>query len=228
MSSQAEVHSIEALKDFRAVLALYSDDTLGALGAVDAEVRRTAHWLQQDRPYYWQEQIKRRREAVASAKSEVFRRQLQKKPDYSPSMSEPVENLRRAEASLADAEKRLILVRKWQTLFNQAVLEYHGSAQRLKDLAASDIPRAVNALVRIIDALEAYLQVAPPSGLGPAPATSEGAAVKVTAPAHFETIASQVLDAEPPPQASPESTAAAASPAEDRSMEPDESPQAGD
>jgi hypothetical protein len=198
MSSQAEVHSIEALKDFRTVLALYSEDTLAAMGAVEAEVRRTTHWLQQDRPYYWQEQIKRRREAVASAKSEVFRRKLQKKPDYSPSMSEPMEILRRAEASLQDAEKRLILVRKWQTLFNQAVLEYHGSAQRLKDLAASDVPRAVNALVRIIEALEAYLQVAPPSELGQDSATRSGTPSVVAASAEFEKIAAHVLDAEPP------------------------------
>src|SRR5271165_1929842 len=98
MSTQAEVHSIEALKDFRAVLALYSDDTLAALGAVEAEIRRTTQWLQQDRPVYWQDQLKRRREEVAAAKAEVFRRKLQKKPDYSPAMSEPLEVLRRAEA----------------------------------------------------------------------------------------------------------------------------------
>ena len=63
---------------------------------------------------------------MASAKAEVFRRRLQKTPDYSPSLSEPMEILRRAEASLQDAEKRLLLVRKWQPLFHQAVLEYHG------------------------------------------------------------------------------------------------------
>jgi hypothetical protein len=210
MSSQAEVHSIEALKDFRAVLALYSEDTLAALGAVEAEVRRTTFWLQQERPFYWQEQIKRRREAVASAKSEVFRRQLQKKPDYSPSMSEPMEILRRAEASLQDAEKRLVMVRKWQTLFNQAVLEYHGSVQRLKDLAASDVPRAVNALVRIVDALEAYLQVAAPSNLGTAPAALAGAPGRSAAPAEFETIAGRVLDAEPPSEPVPASSPASA------------------
>src|SRR5208337_4751327 len=166
MSSQAEVHSIDALKDFRTALALYSEDTLSALGAVEAEVRRTGQWLQQERPCYWQEQIKRRREQVASAKAEVFRRRLQKTPEYSPSLSEPMEILRRAEASLQDAEKRLLQVRKWQPLFHQAVLEYHGSIQRIKDLAASDVPRALTVLTRMIDALEAYLRIAPPPGLG--------------------------------------------------------------
>ena len=112
-------------------------------------------WLQDERPYYWQEQIKRRREQVGLAKSELFRRQLQKRPDYTPPMSEQKENLRKAEASLQDAEKRLAMVRKWQPLFKQAVLEYHASVQRLKDLSAGDVPRAVNLLTRLIDALEA-------------------------------------------------------------------------
>src|SRR5947209_2297910 len=159
MSSQATVHSIDALKDLRTALALYGDDTLAALGAIEAEVRRTVRWLQEERPYYWQEQIKRRREQVSIAKSEVFRRQLQKRPDYTPPMSEQMDNLRRAEASLQDAEKHLAMVRKWQPALQHAVLEYHASVQRLKDLAASDVPGAVNLLSRLIDALEAYLRV---------------------------------------------------------------------
>ena len=163
-------------------------------------MRRTGQWLQQERPYYWQEQIKRRREQVAAAKAEVFRRKLQKTPDHHPSLSEPMEILRRAEASLQDAEKRLILVRKWQPLFHQAVLEYHGSIRRIKDLAASDVPRAVTVLTRMIDALEAYLRVAAPSGLAPSPAPETGSlpmeaqAATRAAPAEFESIAVQVIN----------------------------------
>jgi hypothetical protein len=191
MSSQATVHSIDALKDLRTALALYGEDTLGALGAVEAEVRRTMRWLTEERPYYWQEQIKRRREQVALAKSELYRRQLQKRPDYTPPMSEQKENLRKAEAGLQDAEKRLAMVRKWQPLFKQAVLEYHASVQRLKDLSAGDVPRAVNLLTRLIDALEAYLRVAPPSGLGPEPALATS-----RAPESFVSIATEILDAD--------------------------------
>ncbi len=191
MSSQATVHSVDALKELRTALALYGEDTLGALGAVEAEVRRTMRWLQDERPYYWQEQIKRRREQVGLAKSELFRRQLQKRPDYTPPMSEQKENLRKAEASLQDAEKRLAMVRKWQPLFKQAVLEYHASVQRLKDLSAGDVPRAVNLLTRLFDALEAYLRVAPPSGLGLEPGLATGGA-----PAPFVSIATEILDAD--------------------------------
>src|SRR5262249_25758784 len=163
MSSQAEVRSIEALKDFRSALALYGEDTLAALGAAEAEVRRTVLWLQQDRPYYWQEQIKRRRERVASARADLFRLKLQKTPEHHPSLAEPKERLRHAEASLQDAEKRLTLVRKWQPALQQAVLEYHGGVQRLKDMAAADVPAAMALLARIVDALEAYLRVEVPN-----------------------------------------------------------------
>ena len=166
MSSQAAVHSIEELKNFRVALALYGEDTLGTLGAVEAEVRRMLRWVEEERPAYWHDQIKRRREQVAMARADVFRRNLQKKPDYNPAMSEQKEALRKAEASLQDAEKRLVMVRKWQPLLRHAVLEYHASVQRLKDIAAGDVPSGVNLLTRIVDALEAYLQVAPPSGVG--------------------------------------------------------------
>jgi hypothetical protein len=163
MSNQADVRSIDALKEFRVALALYSEETLAALGAVEAEVKRTVQWLQHDRRMYWQEQIKRRREQVAMAKAEVFRRKLQKTPEHTPAFSEQKEILRQAEASLHDAEMRAAMVKKWEPALQHAVLEYHGSIRRIKDLASGDVPRGMIVLEKIIDALEAYLRAAPPS-----------------------------------------------------------------
>ena len=125
------------------------------------------------------------------ARADVFRKNLQKRPDHKPAMSEQKEALRKAEASLQDAEKRLALVRKWQPTFKHAVLEYHASVQRIKDLAAGDVPSAVNLLTRIVDALEAYLRVAPPSGLGP---SADGPADRAAAAAPLVSIATTVLD----------------------------------
>lgn len=202
MSNQIAVNSIDALKDLRVALALYGEDTLAALGAVGAEIRRTVFWLQQERPWYWQEQIKRRREEVASARAEVFRRQLAK----SSSMSEQVENLKRAEASLADAERRLGLTRKWQFQLHHAVLEYQASIRRIKSLAAGDVPSAVNLLTRLIDSLEAYLHTsmgAMSSTLSPTVSTSATNSPPSLAPAPFEAIATRMLDEEPAAEAPP-------------------------
>ena len=84
MSNQADVRSIDAIRGFRVALALFAEDALAALGAVDMEAKRTVQWVQHDRRAYWQEQIKRRREQVAMAKAEVFRRKLAKTDDYTP------------------------------------------------------------------------------------------------------------------------------------------------
>jgi hypothetical protein len=187
MSSQATVHSVEALKSLRGALSLYGEDTLAALGAVESEVRRTTLWLEQNRPAYWHEQIKRRREEVSMAKGEVFRKKIQKRPDYAPPMSEQMDNLRKAEAALQEAEKRLLMVRKWQPRFQHAVLEFHATIQRLKDIAATDVPNAALLLGRIVESLEAYFRVHPPSGAvlgtdeGPGRATPEMEAIATRA-----------------------------------------------
>jgi hypothetical protein len=218
MSSQAAVHSIDELKNFRVALALYGEDTLATLGAVEAEVRRTLRWLHEERPAYWQDQIKRRGEQVALARSEVFRRNLQKKPDYAPAMSEQKEALRKAEASLHDAEKRLALVRKWRPLLDHAVLEYHASIQRLKDLSAADVTSAVNLMTRMIDALEAYLRVAPPAELA---AGGEPGGYAGATPPRLIAIAAQVVDEN---EAALEAAAAARLDAEAKSRADAESP----
>jgi hypothetical protein len=224
MSSQASVKSIDTLKELRVALALYGEDTLGAIGSVDAEVRRTLRWLQEEQPVYWQNQIKRRREEVSSARAEVFKKNLQKRPDYNPPMSEQKENLRKAEANLQDAEKRLAAVKKWQPLFKHAVLEYHASVQRIKDIAAGDAPRAVNLLSRMIDALEAYLRVTPPSGLELLPDRGTGAGSTMAIPtAQIDSVAVTALD-EAEAAAALEAKAKADARAADGAELPDEGP----
>ena len=103
------------------------------------------------------------------------------------------------------------MVRKWQPLFHQAVLEYHGSVQRLKDLAAADVPRAVNCPGADHRRPRGLSSGGAALGAGPAPTTSQGVSAATSlAPAEFETIASQILDAEPPPDAASASPADAA------------------
>jgi hypothetical protein len=191
MSSQANVQSIELLKDFRVALALFGEDMLSALGAAESELRRTLQWLQQEQPAYWQDQIKRRQERLAQARAEVFKRKLQKTADYNPAMSEQKENLRRAEAAVVEAEKKLVMVRKWQPVLQQAALEYHGTIQRLKDLSAGDVPSAVNLLTRLVDLLESYLRLAAPSG---AVAGETGVQGSLMGSPIFTTIAAKAMD----------------------------------
>lgn len=183
MGEQAAVRSVDALRDFRAALATFAEEALAALGGVDMEVRRTVQWVQHDRRDYWLGQIKRRREQVAMARAEVFRRKLAKTDDHNPAMSEQKELLRKAEAGLREAEHRAGLVKKWEPALQQAVLEYRAAAMRISNLASGDVPRAIAVMARIVEALEAYLLEVPPSAEG--------------GPSPLGPIAESVLAAEP-------------------------------
>ena len=166
MSNQADVRSIDALRDFRAILTLYSEDAQGAIGAVKMEARRTLQWLHHDRKLHWGEQIKRRREQVASARAEVARRRLAKTPEHTPAFSEQKELLRQAEAGLREAEMKVALIKKWEPALQLAVLELYAGIRRIGDLSGTDVPRASMLLGRIVDALEAYVRETAPTGIG--------------------------------------------------------------
>ncbi len=199
MGDQASVHSIDALKDLRASMALFGEDALAALGTVDMEIRRTVQWLQHDRRMYWQNQIKRRREAVAQANAEVFRRKLAARPGSSPAYSEQKELLAKAEASLRDAEARAAMVKKWEPALQLAILEYRGTTRRIASLASSDALRAVALLERMVDALEAYLRVTAPSGRGgPSPLESFASAIEADAPSTGDEPVGVVGEADAP------------------------------
>jgi hypothetical protein len=77
-------------------------------------------------------------------------------------------------------------------------------------------------LTRIIDALEAYLQVAPPSGPG---LGAEATSARVTAPAQFISIATTVMDQSAVVE---EAEAAARGEAEAKAHAQAEAPAAGD
>ncbi len=185
MSSQADVRSIEALKEFRAALAMYAEEALGAVASVKMEARRTVYWVQHDRKSYWQEQLKRRREQVAAARAEVARRRLAKTPEHTPAYSEQKELLRHAEAGLREAESRLVLIKKWEPMLAQAVLEMHASIRRIGDLAGGDVPRAQHLLGRLVEALEAYIREPHPARPG------------LSAASGFGSIADAILAEEP-------------------------------
>ncbi|MBX6311573.1 MAG: hypothetical protein IRY99_01415 [Isosphaeraceae bacterium] len=162
--SQASVYSIDALKEFRATLVAFAEDAMNALGGVDMEARRTTRWLVEEQRLYWEGEIKRRREKVAMARSELSRRKLSGMFGHATSHSEQKELLEIAESRLKEAEQRALKVKKWTPVLQQTILEYQSTTRQLVDLIGGELPRALALLDRIIDSLEAYTQVAPPSG----------------------------------------------------------------
>lgn len=171
---QANVRSVDALKDLRAAIVVYAEEVLGALGAAEMELRRTTRWLSDEQGQYWVGEIKRRKEKLSSARAELSRRKMSQMNGQSSSHSEQRELVEEAEKRLQEAETRLAKVKKWIPILQQATLEYHSTSRRLEGLVSGDLPKALAQLERVMDRIEAYLQVAPPTGTSALGGTGSG------------------------------------------------------
>ena len=59
VGGQANVQSLDALRDLRLSLITFGERVENALGELRSKIDRTMAWLQQDRPMYWREQERR-------------------------------------------------------------------------------------------------------------------------------------------------------------------------
>ena len=71
-----KVTSLEALEDFRAKLIVYRDKASRVLDEVSDDVTRTRVWLENERPAYWQAQVRRLNRDLETAQQELFSAQL--------------------------------------------------------------------------------------------------------------------------------------------------------
>src|SRR5258708_39755380 len=99
MEGSADVHSIEALRDWHAALCVFRAEAMEALASVALEIQRADAWLD-DQLRYWQREVRDCEEGVVRAKTELANRRF---PDYSgriPDCSVQEENLWKAESRL--------------------------------------------------------------------------------------------------------------------------------
>ena len=78
MALPVDVSSIDVLRDVRAALVLFGDDSKNALGQTEMEIRRCVQWLTQDQRLHWQTEIKKRKEKLSEARAELSRKQMGK------------------------------------------------------------------------------------------------------------------------------------------------------
>jgi capsule polysaccharide export protein KpsE/RkpR len=158
--SQANVRSVEALKDFKNALIAYAEEARNALNGVDMEVRRTRDWLDRDQLMYWQTQVKKRNEMVSQARADLFRRQISQGNSGSVSDSDQKEALRIAIQRLRNAEEKLAKVKKWGPVLDHAIAEYNSAARPLGDRISGDLVNSLALLDRMaFDGVELQLFV---------------------------------------------------------------------
>lgn len=154
----ARVTSVEALRDAKTALAKFVHEVSTALGEVDVEAGRTIQWLRMEQVPFWKNQIIRRSELLARARSELLRKQLSSMQE-NPSCVDERKAVEQAKAALADAEVRLKRTKFWITELDREWTLYRGSITALQDLTQRDAPRGLARIEKLIRTLYAYAAV---------------------------------------------------------------------
>src|SRR4051794_13174243 len=163
MSMGANVRSVDAIKDFKVTLINFAEEARIALSSADMEIRQIRNWLTRDQLSYWQSQVKRCQERVSMARTELHRRQLSQANSDAVSDTDQKEALRDAQRKLREAEEKVERIKRWVPVLEHAISEYHSQSQPLGDRLAGSFVASLNVLDRMINALDSYLSMAPPT-----------------------------------------------------------------
>lgn len=133
-----------------------------ALGDAESEMHRTLVWLETEQDSFWQGQIRKRQEIVTRAKEAVRMKKVFKDAVGSrQSVVDEEKALQIAQKRLAEAEQKLLAVRKWSRVLQKEVELYKGSVQRFATTAQADLPAAAAHLENLSAKLDAYVAVQP-------------------------------------------------------------------
>jgi hypothetical protein len=181
VADQADVRSIDAVRDWYAALTTYGETLAEAMSGVELEIRRGFDWLAEQSDV-WKRAVRDCERDVTQAKAELASRRF---PDFSGRMPDTTvqeKALRVAKARLEYAEDQVERVRAWSGRLPKMIEEsYRGPAHRLVTFLELDLPKGRAGLDRRIGALESYAGLRPdyapaPSATAPPPAPAKPAA----------------------------------------------------
>src|SRR5581483_10491718 len=170
MPDNADVRSIDALRDWHAALVTYGEGLAEALAGIELEIRRAYEWLDEQLAL-WRRAVRDCEDEVTRAKAELAQRKVPTWDGRDPDCTVQERNLRRARARLAHAEEQVVKCRQWIGRLPKFVDElYAGSARRLGNFLEAELPKGLAELARRLAALESYAGLRP--DFAPAPSLS--------------------------------------------------------
>lgn len=187
MSSGANVQSIEALKQFRVALCKFVEAARVSLGEAEADLQRHGFWVSEDRHRYWKSEIRTREEKFRQAKLVLLEKKLQKTSSGGrPSCVDEEKAVAVAQRRFEESQLKLANTTRWVRRLEEQVFQYKGLLQSLNHSLDQDFPNGLAWLDRMIDSLEQYVALAPPTELPPAMEELGTASRPVTVPEHSE------------------------------------------
>ncbi len=167
---QADVRSIQAIRDWLATLSEYRESANGTLTGVEMEIRRGLDWVE-EQGRLWAKTIKDVEQDLWQAKQDLNARKSPNWDGREPDTTVQERAVRRCQARLEHAEEQKAKCRQWLQKLPTLIDEtYRGSANRLSLFLDGDLARATALLGKQVQSLEAYAGMRP--DFAPTPGSS--------------------------------------------------------
>lgn len=153
MADKANVSRVDALEDFRASLITYMEKAGMSLAEVSDEVTRLRVWLLNNQIPHWKTEIRRRTRKLNDAQQELFSAELSSMMDSTTLQKRQVE---RCQEALREAETKLRATQSWIRSFDSQVEPMARNLERLRNMVANDLPKAVAYLAQAVKNLDEY------------------------------------------------------------------------
>ncbi len=161
MAEHAHVGSIEVIGELRGRLVQTSELLTRTGEECLSQATRILSWVQGPQMEHWKQQIRKREQKFASARSDLERAKIAR-PDADPrSFIDQQRALKRAKAAIEEAQAKLKAVKHWSRELDRQLTLLRGAIRPLMSAAEVDLPKAAKWLKNLTRHLEGYLEVAP-------------------------------------------------------------------
>ena len=165
MSTQADVKSIDTLAFMKAAFASFAHESGQAISECEIQGQRAVDWICVDQAAFWKAEVRRMTELVNKAIKDLeYCKAFKKVGNNQPSCVEEKKALEKAKQRLARAEQKAEAVRRWTPVVQQQFREACVRLVRFREVVDVDCPRSMALLEKMLKALDAYRQVASPTG----------------------------------------------------------------
>jgi len=155
MTSHLGVHSVDALKQFRAAMVRFQSDAAAALDQAEGVVKDAISRLQELRRHR-SDEVRSRQDGVEDAKSELRDCESSGDEDECPDCREYEHALRQAERRLQEAKHDLHAVEGSLRSTEQAASQYRQESRKLRQQLTQDWAKASARLESDISHLQTY------------------------------------------------------------------------
>jgi hypothetical protein len=161
VGERAKILNTEVIRDVKVAMVELADTVGAILAGVDSEIARISQWLNQEQIGHWKREVRRREDDITQRKAEIARKRFIAAPEPASVVAEQ-KALRKAEAQLDQAQRKLAAVRKWAPIWEREALLYKTATSGLTESLARDVPAAVARLERMLASLDEYTRLAVP------------------------------------------------------------------